>query len=163
MYKWIRLFYQQHLGVWVLGLVLFAVQEIPYLVMPFFKLQQNPIMTMQESSQILNLLEKALDSLCIAMMIFLVHEKAAFFSIKPGKERICFCITAGVLLANFAGWLLYFTGRQTFFIMMTFLVALPPLYYVMIGLWRNNGPLTITGCVFLLVHFAHVWGNLRMG
>lgn len=47
--------------------------------------------------------------------------------------------------------------------MIAFLVALPPLYYVFVGLWRNNRPLTVCGLVFLVVHFVHVWGNLRMG
>ena len=163
MFRWFKVFPHQYLGFWLLGLVLFIVQEIPYMVMPLFHLQANPLMTMPESSLVLERLEKLLGSLCIALMIFLVHENAAFFSVKPGIERLFFWLTMGVLLMNFFGWALYFTGHQSLFVIMAFLVTMPPLYYVFVGLWRNNGLLTVCGCVFLVVHFLHVWGNLRLG
>ena len=54
MIKWIKLFNNQYLGFWLLGIVLFAIQEIPYMVMPFIKLKSNPIMNMTETSEILN-------------------------------------------------------------------------------------------------------------
>ena len=50
MVRWIRLFRDQYFGFWVLGLVLFALQEIPYMVMPLFHLETNPIMNMTETS-----------------------------------------------------------------------------------------------------------------
>lgn len=163
MLRWFRLCGQQHLGFWVLGLLLFIIQELPYLVMPFFRLETNPIMTMPESSLLLERLEKLLGSLCIALMLFVVHKDAAFFSLKPGRETLFFGLAAAVLLLNFFGWGLYFTGCQSLFVMMAFLVAMPPLFYVFIGLWRSNIPLTVCGCVFLAVHFVHVLGNLQHG
>jgi hypothetical protein len=39
-------------------------------------------------------------------------------------------------------------------------VAIPPLFYVAISLWRQNIPLTVTGLIFFAVHFIHVLGNL---
>ena len=32
MVRWIKLFGNQYLGFWILGLVLFALQEIPYMI-----------------------------------------------------------------------------------------------------------------------------------
>ena len=60
MVKWIKLFSNQYLGFWLLGLVLFAIQEIPYMVMPLLKLKTNPIMNMTETSPCLDILEKIL-------------------------------------------------------------------------------------------------------
>ena len=65
-----------------------------------------------------------------------------------------------LLIVNFFGWALYFTGHKSVYIMMFFLVAMPPLYYMAIGLWRKNVPLAVTSVVFLVVHFMHVYGNL---
>ena len=45
--------------------------------------------------------------------------------------------------------------------MMLFIVAMPPLYYAAVGLWRRNVALVVTAGVFLAVHFMHVYGNLR--
>ena len=76
MVRWFKLFDHQYFGFWVLGLVLFAIQEIPYMVMPLFHLETNPIMNMVETSAALDVCEKVLGSLCIALMIFVVHEEA---------------------------------------------------------------------------------------
>ncbi|MDO5110436.1 MAG: hypothetical protein Q4D59_10935 [Erysipelotrichaceae bacterium] len=161
MVRWFRLFGNQYAGFWALGLLLFAVQEIPYLLMPFIHLKTNPIMNMTETSPVLDVCEKILGSLCIVLMMFVIHRDAVFFSIAEGREKLFFTLAALILLANFAGWALYFTGRQSLFVMMAFIVAMPPLYYMAIGLWRQNTPLVITGAVFLAVHFLHVLGNLR--
>lgn len=162
MVKWIKLFDNQYLGFWVLGLVLFVMQEIPYMIMPLLKLEANPIMNMQESSVVLNACEKMLGSLCIAFMMFIVCDEKKIFSISHTHELLFFYTSMGILLLNFFGWFLYFTGHQSIIVMMFFIVLLPPLYYVFIGLWRNNIILTVTGCIFLVVHFTHVLGNLKM-
>ena len=95
MVKWIKLFGNQYLGFWLLGLLLFVIQEIPYMVMPLIKLETNPIMTMKESSMPLEMCEKALGSLCIACMLFIVHGNASFFSINPGREALFFSLALG--------------------------------------------------------------------
>lgn len=162
MAKWFKLSHQQYLGFWLLGLLLFLIQEIPYLIMPFLKLETNPIMHMPESSPALERCEKLLGSLCIALMIFVVHKDAALFSLTSCKEKLFFGMTIGVLILNFFGWLLYFIGCQSLFVMMVFIVLMPPLYYVFIGLWRSNTPMTVTGCMFMVIHFVHVWKNLKL-
>lgn len=163
MFRWLRLSGRQYLGFWVLGLVLFALQELPYMVMPLVRLEKNPIMEMSESSLFLERCEKILGTVCIALMMFVIHENADFFSLRTGREQLFFGLAVAVLLLNFFGWALYFTGRQSLLVMMLFIVALPPLFYVLVGLWRSNIPLAFTGSVFLAVHFIHVLGNLKMG
>ena len=161
MVRWFKLFCDQYFGFWALGLLLFAVQEIPYMLMPLFHLETNPIMNMMETSAMLDVCEKVLGSLCIALMIFVVQKDATFFSIAESREKVFFALAVIVLLANFFGWGLYFSGHQSVFVMMFFIVLMPPLYYVAIGLWRRNVLLAVTGVVFLAVHFTHVYGNLR--
>lgn len=161
MFKFFKLFGSQYLGFWLFGLLLFAVQEILYMVMPLFKLQTNPIMNMTESSRILDMFEKILGSLCIASMIFIVNKNSNLFLPADGKEKIFFALSVTVLLLNFIGWGIYFSGRQSIFVMMFFIVIMPPLYYFFIGLWRKNILLTVTAVPFLIIHFIHVLGNLR--
>ena len=163
MVKWLRIFGDQYLGFWVLGLLLFFMQEIPYMIMPLLKLETNPIMNMPEASAALNVCEKVLSIACIALMTFVVCNNKSAFSVSNPRELLFLCISLGVLLLNYFGWFLYFTGHQSMFVMIFFLVAMPPLFYVFVGLWRNNVLLTVTGCVFLVVHFMHVLGNLKMG
>ena len=161
MVRWFKLSGNQYLGFWGLGLVLFAIQEIPYMLMPLFHLEANPIMSMTETSAVLDICEKFLGSLCIALMVFVIHKNAMAFSVESGREKLFFVLAAVILFANYFGWMLYFTGHQSTFVMMLFIVTMPPLYYVAIGLWRQNTPLVVTGALFLAVHFFHVLGNLR--
>ncbi len=160
MVRWYRLFGNQHLGFWWPGLVLFAIQEIPYMLMPYLRLETNPIMNMTETSTVVDACEKLLGSLCIVFMVFIINKNATVFSVSTGREKLFFTLTLIVLLANFFGWALYFTGHQSIFVMMLFIVAMPPLYYMAIGLWRQNTLLVVTAAVFLAVHFCHVLGNL---
>ncbi len=161
MVRWFRLFGEQHLGFWALGLVLFALQELPYLLMPLFRPAPNPIMEMTETSATLDVCEKILGSLCIVLMVFLIRGDAPFFALSNGREKLFFALAVIFLLANFTGWGLYFAGCRTLWVMLIFITAMPPLYYAAIGLWRQNTPLAVTGILFLAVHFLHVLGNLR--
>ncbi len=131
------------------------------MVMPLFHLETNPIMNMTETSAVLDICEKILGSLCIALMIFVVHKDAKLFAVSSGRERLFFILAVIILLVNFIGWALYFAGHQSFFIMILFIVVLPPLYYIAVSLWRQNIPLTFCGILFLAVHLIHVWGNLK--
>lgn len=162
MFKFVKLFGNQYLGFWVFGLLLFAAQEISYMVMPLFKLQTNLIMSMTESSRILDMFEKILGSLCIAFMIFIVNKNSNLFLPAEDREKIFFMLSVTVLLLNFIGWGIYFSSRQSVFVMMFFIVLMPPLYYFFIGLWRENILLTVTAIPFLIVHFIHVLGNLKL-
>ena len=160
MVRWFKLFGDQYLGFWLPGLVLFLLQEVPYMVMPLFHPETNPIMQMTETSMTLDLCEKILGSMCIALMVFVVHKDAVLFSAAGGRERLFFLLTVILLLTNYFGWALYYAGHHSVFIMMLFIVAIPPLFYVAISLWRQNIPLTVTGLIFFAVHFIHVLGNL---
>jgi len=159
--KWFRVFGDQYIGFWASGILFFVLQEVPYMIMPLFQLENNPIMNMQESSAILNICEKVLGSLCIAIMVFIVRDIPQF-SAGTGICKIGFILAVTVLLLNYFGWVLYFRGYQSIAVMMIFMVALPPLYYVCIGLWRGNWILSITGAAFEIVHFIHVYGSLKM-
>ena len=161
MIRWIRLSENQFLGFWLFGPVLFFLQEIPYMLMPLFRLESNPIMNMTETSTALDICEKTLGSMCVALMFFVVHKDAEPFSVSDGVEKLFFTLTVITLLANYTGWVLYFTGRQSLFVMMLYIVALPPLFYAAVGLWRQNTPLTICALAFFAVHFTHVLGNLK--
>ena len=163
LFKWYKIAGNQFLGFWALGILLFLLQELPYIIMPLISLKANPIMNMQESSTFLNICEKALGSLCIAVMLFIVQKNMVLFEFGNGFEKFGFLAALSVLLLNFFGWGLYFSGHQSAEIILIFLVVMPPLYYAFIGLWRRNWLLLLMGSLFAVVHFTHVYGNLKIG
>ncbi len=160
MFKWFKIFKNQYLGIWLLGLLLFAIQEVPYMIMPIIPLTTNPIMEMPVNSASLDICEKILGVLCVVIMVLIAHKDNKLFSVKSGAEKIFFFMAAGILVLNFIGWALYFCGRQDVAVMIVFIFALPPLYYLFIGLWRKNYFLVTVSGLFFIVHLSNAFVNL---
>ena len=160
MFKWFKIIKSQYIGLWLFGFLFFALQEIPYMIMPFIPLANNPVMEMPTNSVFLDICEKILGILCIVVMILIVHKDNKLFSIKDKNEKIFFFIAMGIIILNFIGWILYFCGIQTVAVIIFFIFALPPLFYVFIGLWRKNYFLGVIGCLFFIVHLTNGLINL---
>lgn len=160
MFKWFKIVKNQYFGLWLIGLLLFAIQEIPYMVMPLISLETNPIMNMPTNSLFLDICEKIFGVLCIVVMVLIVNKESRLFSLHTKSEITFFAIAAGLILANFIGWILYFCGLQSIAIMMIFIFTLPPLYYLFIGLWRKNYFLVIAAGLFFIVHLSNAFVNL---
>ncbi len=160
MFKWLKIIKNQYLGLWLLGLLMFAIQELPYMIMPLIPLATNPVMEMPNSSVILDVFEKILGVLCVAVMILIVHKDNKLFSVKTKSEKIFFFVALGIIVLNFIGWILYFCGRQSVAVMIFFIFALPPLYYLFIGLWRKNYFLVAVSIPFFIVHLSNAFVNL---
>lgn len=160
MFKWFKIVKNQYFGLWLIGLLLFLIQEIPYLLMQLIPLNINPIMEMPVNSLFLDVSEKIFGVLCVIVMILIVHKNNKLFSIKTKKEFIFFFIAIAVILLNFLGWTLYFCGLQSVAIMLVFIFALPPLYYLFIGLWRKNYFLIVVSCIFFIIHLSNGFVNL---
>lgn len=160
MFKWVKIIKNQYLGLWLIGLVLFAVQELPYIIMPLIPLQTNPIMNMSTNSVFLDVCEKIFGILCVVVMVLIVHCDNKLFSVKTKSEITFFSIATGAISLNFLGWILYFCGIQTVAVMIVFIFTLPPLYYLFIGLWRKNYFLVGTAGLFLAIHLSNAFVNL---
>lgn len=160
MFKWLRIIKNQYLGLWLIGLLLFFIQEIPYMIMPLIPLGANPLMNMPVNSRVLDVCEKILGVLCVVVMTFAVNGDNKLFSVKTKSEKAFFSVAAVVLGLNFIGWILYFCGLQSVAIMIVFIFALPPLYYLFIGLWRKNYLLAVVGSAFLVIHLSNALVNL---
>ena len=161
MVKWFRLTQNQYFGFFALGLAFFVLQELPYIIMPLIPLKSNPLMEMQDKTMLLNIIEKVLGVSCIVVMLFLVHGDAKWFSLDTQKEQVFFGVAMIAIIGYFIGWIFYFNGFQSLPLMLCCLVALPPIYYAFIGLWRRNYILTILGVLFLIAHITNVLNNLK--
>ena len=161
MFKWVRLTQNQYLGFFALGLAFFALQELPYILMPFIPFESNPLMEMQDKVMLLNAAEKVLGISCIIVMLFIVRGDAKWFSIRTSREKVFFWGAMIAIAGYFIGWALYFSGVYSLPLILCSLVALPPTYYTFIGLWRGNHAQSVIGPVFLVVHLLNVWNNLK--
>jgi len=161
MVNWVKITKNQYFGFFALGLAFFFLQELPYIIMPLIPLKMNPLMEMQDKSLILNTIEKVLGVSCIVVMLFLVRVDAKWFSLSTGKEAFFFTLAMTALIGYYIGWICYFLGFQGLPMILCTLVALPPIFYACIGLWRENYALAVLGGMFLIAHLSNVWNNLK--
>ncbi|MDE5566005.1 MAG: hypothetical protein K2I77_03355, partial [Anaeroplasmataceae bacterium] len=131
-----------------------------YMVMPLIHLKMNPIMEMPTKILFLDILEKVFGILSVAVMILIVHKDSKLFSISTKKEIKFFGVATGLIILNFIGWIIYFCGLQSVAVMIIFIFALPPLYYLFIGLWRKNYFLVALSGLFFIVHLSNAFINL---
>ena len=55
MVKFFQLFKNYYVGISIIGIIAFVIQEIPYMVMPIIKPASNPIMNMQNEIKCLEI------------------------------------------------------------------------------------------------------------
>lgn len=157
MIKWIKIHKNIWLGLFGLGFLFFFIQEIPYMIMPFIKLANNPLIEMTSTYPILDIFEKIVGIGTVIAMILIVNCNTKGISLDSVKERMFFFMAIILLLGYYIGWVFYFNGYQELLLVLTMLVTLPPLYYTFIGLWRKNYIMVILGIIFLFIHIANVW------
>lgn len=162
MIKLFKLTEIQYIGIFPLGFMFIILQELPYIIMPLIDLNTNRLMEMKDKSVFLNITEKVLGISCIFVMLFLVRGDAKWFSLATTKEAVFFSVAMIAIVGYFIGWIFYYRDFQSLPLILCTLVALPPIYYAFIGLWRKNYILSILGGIFLLVHISNVWNNLKI-
>ena len=152
MIRWAKLFGNQYLGFWVLGLVLFVVQEIPYIVMSFFQLESNPIMNMTNEIKWIETVQGIFGILSMIILMLIVRDDVKLIPIETTKDKTFLFLTILMILINFVGWILYYMGHQYGWLIIISQFAVVPLYYLFFGLWKSNYLLVGTAVLFFVIH-----------
>ncbi len=152
MLKFLRLFKHYFLGISFVGILAFAIQEIPYIIMPLIKPELNPIMNMENEVKWLGTVQGIFGVLSMVILMLIVRDDVKAFSIATPKERVFFFITLFMIIINFVGWAFYYTGHQYGWLIVLSQFAVVPLYYLFFGLWKSNYLLVATAVPFFLIH-----------
>ena len=159
MIKLLHLFKNYYLGISFVGIIAFAIQEIPYMIMPIIKLKSNPIMNMQNEIPWIEKTQGIFGVLSMIFCILIVNDNNKFFSIATYKEKGFFAITVLMILIDFIGWVFYYLGFQYSWLIVISQFAVVPLYYLFFGLWKSNYLLVSTASVFFIIHTINGYVN----
>ena len=120
--------------------------------MPLVKPESNPIMNMQNEIKWIETTQGIFGMLSMVLLMLLVRDDVNIFSIATTREKVFFTLTLVMILTNFVGWTLYYTGHQYGWLIVISQFAVVPLYYLCFGLWKNNYPLVGTATIFFIIH-----------
>lgn len=135
-----------------MGILAFIVQEIPYMIMPLMKLQSNPIMNMKNEIAWLTVVQTAIGILTMVLLMLTVKGDELIFSLESTKEKTGFVLMILMILVNFIGWALYFSGYQISWLIVITQFAAVPLYYLFYGVWKNNWLMVCSASIFFIIH-----------
>ncbi|MCH4007551.1 MAG: hypothetical protein LKE59_10480 [Eubacterium sp.] len=142
-----------------MGIALFVLQEIPYMIMPLIKLASNPIMNMQNETKWLEITQGIIGTCSMILLMLIVRDDVGCFSISTMREKIFFTATLAMLLMNYIGWAFYYTGHLYRWLIVICQFAAVPLLYLFYALWKKNYPLACSAALFFIVHTTNGYVN----
>ncbi len=152
MIKFLHLFKEYYLGISFIGIAAFAIQEIPYIVMPLIKPEPNPIMDMQNTIKWIEMVQGLFGVLSMIMLMLIVRDGVKLIPRETTKDKTFLFLTILMILINFIGWTLYYMGYQHGWIIIISQFAVVPLYYLFFGLWKQNYLLVGMAVPFFIIH-----------
>jgi hypothetical protein len=76
------------------------------------------------------------------------------------KSSIFFLGLAALCLAlYYLAWIFYHQGVVAPWLLVGGLAAMPPVYFIFLGLWLKNYPLLISSVIFGITHIAITYAN----
>jgi hypothetical protein len=135
-------------GFSVIGLLAFALQELPYLPWLLFPPTNNPLADNPAANPVLGALEGVGGVLTIALLILVIRKG----ELKTDFKDSFFIISACLLGLYYACWIAYFAGFTSSWLIVFGLSAPVPLYYLCAALWRKNYFASVTATVFFIGH-----------
>ena len=152
MLKFIHLFKNYYLGLSLIGIAAFVIQEIPYIVMPLIKPASNPIMNMHNEIKWIETVQGIFGMLSMILLMLIVRDDVKIIPRETGRGKTLLFLTVLMILINFIGWTLYYTGYQYGWLIVISQFAVVPLYYLFFGLWNSNYLLVGTAIPFFIIH-----------
>ncbi len=159
MVKFFQLFKNYYVGISIIGIIAFVIQEIPYMVMPIIKPASNPIMNMQNEIKCLEIAQGIIGTLTMILLMLVVRDDVGILSIETVKDKMFFAFTVTMIIINFAGWTFYYNGYQNEWMIVITQFAVVPLYYLFFGLWKENYLLVGTSSLFFIIHTINGYCN----
>ena len=152
MLKFIHLFVNYFIGLSFIGIAAFVIQEIPYILMPLIKPSSNPIMNMHNEIKWIGTVQGLFGMLSMILLMLIVRDDVKAFPVGGTVEMTFLFLTILMILINFTGWALYYTGHQYGWLIVISQFAAVPLYYLFFGLWQKNYLLVGAAVPFFVIH-----------
>jgi hypothetical protein len=109
----------------------------------------NNVLTKNSSPyQILNIIEQVFGIMTVAVLILLINKNA------ERNNTLYLGLAILFLLGYYFAWVFYYRGVVSPWLLIAGIAAMPPLYFIFVGLWMNNYVALIPCVIFGITHIA---------
>lgn len=135
------------------GLILYALQLLPNIIWMLVPPANNILAENTSAYPILNIIEQAFGITTVAMLILLINKGG-------GKNSKLYIELAILFLAGYyIAWIFYYIGVASPWLLIIGIAAMPPLYFLFVGLWMRNYAVLIPCVIFGVAHITITCSN----
>lgn len=135
-------------GFSLMGLILYALQLLPNIIWMLAPPINNVLMKNSSAYPILNIIEQVFGIMTVALLILLVNKGG-------GRNSSLYIGLATLFLVGYYfAWILYYKGVVSPSLLIIGIAAMPPLYFLFVGLWMKNYAALIPCIIFGVTHVA---------
>lgn len=135
-------------GFSMIGLLFYALQLLPNIIWMLAPPANNVLTKNSSPHQILNIIEQVFGIMTVAMLILLINKNA------ERNNNLYLGLAILFLLGYYFAWVFYYRGVVSPWLLITGIAAMPPLYFLFVGLWMNNYVALIPCVIFGITHIA---------
>lgn len=136
------------LGFSLKGLILYALQLLPNIIWMLAPPVNNVLMENSSVYPILNIIEHIFGIMTVALLILLIN--------KNGMRNSNLYIGLAILflVGYYIAWIFYYKGVVSPWLLIIGIAAMPPLYFLLAGLWMKNYVVLIPCVIFGVTHIT---------
>ena len=135
------------------GLLLYALQLLPNILWMLRPPANNVLARNRSSRPILNFIEAVFGIATVILLIFLKTMDGA-------RESPVYIGSAFLFLAGYyVAWFFYYRGVVAPWLIIIGMAAMPPLYFIFVGLWMKNYFVLIPCVIFGIAHVTITCSN----
>jgi hypothetical protein len=140
-------------GLSLIGLIFYALQLLPNIVWMLAPPANNVLAKNSSVYPILNIIERVSGIITVALLILLINKSG-------GRSSNLYIGLAILFLAvYYSAWIFYYQGMIAPWLLIIGIAAMPPLYFLFVGLWMKNYAALIAGVVFGVTHITITCSN----
>ncbi|MCE7698202.1 MAG: hypothetical protein K8E24_004990, partial [Methanobacterium paludis] len=140
-------------GFSLMGLILYALQLFPNIIWMLAPPANNVLTKNSSAYPILNIIERVFGIMTVALLILLINKGGGINSSLYIGLAILF------LVGYYIAWIFYYKGVVSPWLLIIGLAAMPPLYFLFVGLWMENYVVLIPCVIFGITHIKITCSN----
>ena len=140
-------------GFSLMGLILYALQLLPNIIWILTSPANNVLTKNSSVYPILNIIEQVFGIMTVVLLILLINKG-------DGRNSNLYIGLAILFLVGYyIAWIFYYKGVVSPWLLITGIAAMPPLYFLFVGLWMKNYVALIPCVIFGVTHITITCSN----
>ncbi|AEG18215.1 hypothetical protein [Methanobacterium paludis] len=140
-------------GFSLMGLILYALQLFPNIIWMLAPPVNNVLTKNSSAYPILNIIERVFGIMTVALLILLINKGGGI------NSSIYIGLAILFLVGYYIAWIFYYKGVVSPWLLIIGLAAMPPLYFLFVGLWMENYVVLIPCVIFGITHIKITCSN----